>query len=223
MVETRTRKAQKAPSNKEQGASHLQHSWRQQLVAYRHHHISVAKDSLDRMLRLPLASMMTWLVIGIALALPAGFYVALSNLDVVGRGWDTSAQLSLFLSQELSPLDAAEFSNQMAKREDVARVQFISSAKALEEFQQLSGFGDVLQSLESNPLPAVVIINPNLDVTSPEELEKLLAEFQQMSQVEHAQLDLEWLQRMFAILELGSTYHSGRVGFVGRRGIAHYW
>ena len=49
--------------------------------SYASHHREVARDSLLRMLRKPLGSLATWLVIGIALALPGGLYVAIDNLE----------------------------------------------------------------------------------------------------------------------------------------------
>src|SRR5262245_2877883 len=69
--------------------------------AWRAHNKLVARDSLARLLRSPLASVMTWVVIGIALALPAGLYVLLGNVQQLSRGWDGEPQISLFLHQHV--------------------------------------------------------------------------------------------------------------------------
>ena len=62
----------------------------------RHHRLSAA-DSLQRVLDRLLSSVMTWLVIGIALALPVGLNVALDNVTTLSSGWDNPTQISLFL------------------------------------------------------------------------------------------------------------------------------
>ena len=51
----------------------------------RHHRLSAA-DSLARVMDKPLASLMTWLVIGIALALPVALDVALDNAGALSEG-----------------------------------------------------------------------------------------------------------------------------------------
>ena len=111
----------------------------------RHHRLSAA-DSLYRVLQSPIASILTWLVIGIALALPAGLNVALDNLDRLSTTWNSPAQISLFLRATVDPEEAAGLPAALEKRADVAGASFVSREKALEEFRALSGFGDVLDS-----------------------------------------------------------------------------
>ena len=72
----------------------------QRLRAWFASHRLECKQSLQRLLSMPGSSAMTWLVIGIALALPAGMYVALGNIERVSSGWDGTARVSLFLSAQ---------------------------------------------------------------------------------------------------------------------------
>ena len=67
----------------------------------RHHRLSAA-DSMARIFDNPVTSAMTWLVIGIALALPTGLDVALDNIRELSVGWDSPAQVSLFLRNLVS-------------------------------------------------------------------------------------------------------------------------
>ncbi|HKK23480.1 MAG TPA: cell division protein, partial [Pseudohaliea sp.] len=71
-------------------ASHRLSGW------VRHHRLSAA-DSLRRVLERPTASLLTWLVVGIALALPVSLALSLENLRALGGRVDTQAQLSVFL------------------------------------------------------------------------------------------------------------------------------
>ena len=50
--------------------------------------------SLGQFCRQPISSLLTSAVIGIALALPAGFYIGLENARLVSSGWDTTVQIT---------------------------------------------------------------------------------------------------------------------------------
>jgi len=83
-------------------------------------------------------------------------------------------------------------------------VTYLSREDALAEFRELSGFGDVLEQLDSNPLPAVVLVRPRQTrVMDAKQIETLRARLAAMPEVELAQLDLEWVQRLYAMMELG--------------------
>ena len=113
----------------------------------RHHRLSAA-DSLQRVLDRLLSSVMTWLVIGIALALPVGLNVALDNVTTLSSGWDNPTQISLFLKDSVSSQQARQFALEVEGREDVAATRLLAREDALAEFSSLSGFADVLASLD---------------------------------------------------------------------------
>jgi len=165
-----------------------------------HHRLSAA-DSLVRVLDNPGSSLMTWLVIGIALALPVGLNVALDNVSQVSARWDSPAQISLFLQDGVSSDRAQELGADMAAQKDVAEARFISREEALEEFRSLSGFADVLANLQENPLPNVILVTPlpTLDETA---VLLLRTELQDNPEVAEAVLDMEWLQRLNTLMEL---------------------
>lgn len=172
--------------------------------AWRAHNKLVARDSLLRLLRAPLASVMTWLVIGIALALPAGLYVLLGNVQQLSRGWDGAPQISLFLHQHVAEDEGRNLARRLGADREVANVEYLSRDDALREFRELSGFGDVLEQLDSNPLPAVILVRPRqTQVITAQQTEALRTRLAAIPEVELAQLDLEWVQRLYAMMELG--------------------
>ena len=85
---------------KARGAVTSKTSWRQAWL--RHHWISCT-DSLARMLATPLQSLLTWLVVAIALALPAALYLGLQNIQQLGENWQSSAQMSAFMKWGAKP------------------------------------------------------------------------------------------------------------------------
>ena len=67
----------------------------------------------------------------------------------------------------------------------------------------LSGFGDALKALNANPLPSVLIVKPELTATTNEQTtEKLLSKLRQLRQTDKAQLDMQWVRRLYAIMNI---------------------
>ncbi|MCW8951000.1 MAG: permease-like cell division protein FtsX [Sedimenticola sp.] len=165
-------------------------------------HLQVALASLGRLVRTPLSTLMTTLVIGIALALPSGLYLLLNNAETLSGNWDGAASISLFLTQQTSDTEAQQLATKLRQDSAVLHVQVIGRSEALEEFRQLSGFADVLESLKDNPLPALLIIEPKPAHAEPVAAEALLTRLKEIKQVEFAQLDLEWVRRFHAITEI---------------------
>ena len=166
----------------------------------RHHRLSAA-DSLHRVLANKLSTLMTFLVIGIALALPVGLNVALDNATQLSAGWESPSQISLFLRDGISADDAAALASQLEDREDIIAVQFVSSEEALTEFSALSGFADVLASVEENPLPNLLLVTPAAALEGPA-VGGLRTKLGEREEVAEAVLDMEWLQRLNSLMEL---------------------
>lgn len=145
---------------------------------------------------------MTTAVIGIALALPSGLHVVLKNAQQLSGGWDGAAQISLFLNRSVGDDEAERLAKQIQKLPQVAGVTYISRREALLEFQRLSGFGDALQALKDNPLPSVLVIRPASEASTPKATEALLERLGAYPPVDLAQLDMQWVKRLYVIMEL---------------------
>jgi len=171
--------------------------------AYFTHHLWVLVSSLGALWRTPLATVMTAAVIGIALALPTGLHVLLQNVQQLSMGWEGTAQMSLFLKSEVPEKRIQSLADKLRGWEGVAEVQYISREQALVEFRELSGFGDSLDSLDENPLPAVLVLRPTAEATEPAQMERLLDKVQTLESVDLAQLDMEWVRRLSGIIEVG--------------------
>ena len=170
--------------------------------AYFVNHLRTLIGSLGFLSRNALSSGMTMAVIAIALALPAGMYVLLANLSNVSVGWDNSAQISVFLKPGVSELQADSLANKLRLYDDIENVSLIHKDKALDEFQRASGFGDAIEALGENPLPHVLAIQPIVDPQRPDKLNHLVKELRQLNQVDIAQLDLQWVKRLYTMLEI---------------------
>ncbi len=150
----------------------------------------------------PFATLMTTAVIGIALALPSGLHVVLNNAQQISGGWDGAAQISLFLKRTVPDEEANRLARQIRKLPEVKSVSYISRTEALQEFERLSGFGDALKALQDNPLPSVLVVSPTPTASTPAATEKLLERLKNYPPVDIAQLDMQWVKRLYVIMEL---------------------
>ncbi len=183
------------------GARSARTSLGDRLRAWRHHHRDSLRDALSRMRAAPSSALMTVLVIAIALALPAGLAVLLDNARVITKGWDGNAHLSVFLEMEVDDNRQRQLADDWAGFDTVKRTEVITRAQALDEFKAMSGFGEVLEALPDNPLPPLIVVYP--DNAAPGQVEALQTRLNALPEVDNAQLDVAWVRRLHAIIELG--------------------
>lgn len=184
------------------GAGRSRSSLASLLAGYRSHHLKVAKDSARRLWQAPVASVMTWAVMGIALALPVGLLLLLASLQGVSAGWESAARVTVYLADEVSDTDARELQDRVSGRDDVAEVVMIHRDEALAEFRAESGLADALDYLDENPLPHTLLVTPVDAARTASGVDALASSLESESQVARVQVDLGWLQRLAAMTDL---------------------
>lgn len=197
-------RSMKTKRNKD-GASVAKAGAQDKVNSWLDHHKLVAQQSLQKLFKTPVASLMTWLVIAIALVLPCALYLTLENAQRLSADWDGgSAHMTLYLNDGVSDIEGQALTAQLAQRGDIETAEYISAQQALDEFKSLSGFTDVIDFLDDNPLPAVISVKPVLegdDVSAQAAL--LKEELNGLDTVDQAQLDLQWVQRLYSVMALG--------------------
>tara|TARA_A100001037_G_scaffold284208_1_gene290417 strand:+ start:817 stop:1770 length:954 start_codon:yes stop_codon:yes gene_type:complete len=169
------------------------------LASWARHHRTVAVDSLRRLLASWVNSLLTWLVIGIALALPAMMYVLLGNVSSVSAGFGGKPRVTLFLVE--SGVSAGErLRAEIAALAEVTDVRYISAAEALDDFEQRSEFEGVLETLDENPLPAVIVVTPVAD-----HVEALVDRFGADERIDSVLVDLAWVERLLLLVRLAES------------------
>ncbi len=164
-------------------------------------HLQAAVYSLGQLARNPIGSLMTVAVIGIALALPAGFYLVLDNAKRVTGSWDMTLQIAVYLKQDVSADGARELADELRQDDAIKSIKYISREDALDEFRQLSGFAEAIDALRENPLPAVLLVQPASAATDTAAFDSLLTRLQKLPAVDQAKFDRQWLQRLQAIID----------------------
>jgi len=165
-------------------------------------HLQQAIGSLGDLWRTPFSSVMTILVLGISLTLPATLHLFVKNANAISDQWDSASEISLFLKQDLNEKSARHFVERIKLYPEIASVKYISSESALADFKVMSGFGEALAYLDSNPLPATVLVTPTQRASQPQAAQELLLKLEAEKEVDQGKLDVEWLTRLQAIANL---------------------
>jgi len=165
-------------------------------------HVQTLVGSLGRLWGHPFATLLTILVIGIALALPACLHVLVQNVRTASGGWNNALDISVYMKPSASLDDAREAAERIRKRRDVDEVTVIPADDALAEFRKSSGFGEALEALKDNPLPHALVVRPDAEYREPSRVQALTEELRKIPGVDIVQLDTEWVSRFNAILDI---------------------
>lgn len=165
-------------------------------------HAQQSMASMGELWRDPVASVMTMAVLGVSLSLPAALQVLVKNAETVTQSWNNAAEISLFIKEKRSEQSIQSLMARVKAFPEVELITYINRDQALDEFQRLSGFGEALAYLDENPLPAVVTVTPSAQYASPAAARELLRKLEREPEVSFGRLDIEWLEKLQAIVKL---------------------
>ncbi len=170
------------------------------MSAYVSQHFAAFKSALRRLATSPLNTLLSLVVIGAALALPAAGWVVLDNLQHLAGNTSRTQQISVFMATDASRKDVAEVESRLR---DIAAGEwrFVSREDALKRMQATEGMAEIVAGLHKNPLPDAFFVEPT--DPQPETLERLAAIFKSWPKVAHVQLDSAWSKRFDAFLRIG--------------------
>ncbi len=164
-------------------------------------------SSLGALLQHRAGTMMTVLVLGIAILLPLGLYITLKNLDRLDLRQEEWGAMTVFIDPDIPQRELRQFVERVGARADVSTIDLVSPEQGMAEFREASGFGQSLELLEENPLPWVLMVNPVVSGADADRVQQRVDELLQFlssqAMVESVQYDLKWLQRLGRLLELG--------------------
>lgn len=164
-------------------------------------HRLALRQALARLTAKPLASLLSALVVAIALSLPALGLVLTENLGGLVRGVSGKPEISAFLKPELSAAQAQRVESRLRADKRIAALRFVPRDLALKQLAARGGFADVTGALNENPLPDAFIIEPAGDDLPL--FEAIRTALIAMPEVAHVQLDSAWVERLHAAVELG--------------------
>ena len=164
-------------------------------------------SSLGVLFKHRIGTLMTVLVLGIAMFLPLGLYITLTNLEGMNLRQDEWSAVTVFFKSGTTQTEVKRVADELEKRLQPEAVVIISPEEGMAEFRVASGFGESLDMLEENPLPWVMQISPQPGSTEQveERVGALTAFLGSVNSVEVTQFDYKWLQRLGRMMELGQA------------------
>ncbi len=163
-------------------------------------HLAAMRDALRRLAAAPLNTLLSLLVIGVALTLPSAGWLALDNLRQLIGDNPGVQQLSIFLTLDADKREVGEIESRL-RATPAGTWRFVSREEALKHLQASEGMAAIIGSLPRNPLPDAFVFTPSS--AQPEEIELLARTFGAWPKVAHVQLDSAWVHRLAALLRLG--------------------
>jgi cell division transport system permease protein len=143
------------------------------------------------------AGLLNALVIGVALALPAGGYTLLESLRGVTGRLSLEPQISVFLPLEAKRADADALGAALRRDVRIARLRFVPREQALKELAAVQGLPELAAALGRNPLPDVFVVT-----ASEESIEALASDLAKLPGVAQVQADALWARRLAALARL---------------------
>jgi len=137
-------------------------------------------------------------VIGVALALPAGGYALLESLRGLATRASLDPQVSIFLNPELKRAEAQALERPLRADRRLSKVRFIPREEALKELNAVQGLSDVTAALGKNPLPDAYVVTVRSG-----EIDLLVADLGKLPGVAHVQADTAWARRLAAVTAIG--------------------
>ena len=168
-------------------------------------HIKQAKLAYRDLLSRPIGNILTLAIIAMSLALPASLYLVGKNLTVVAAAWQAPSQISLYLVENSNENKATTLQSSLEQWPEIEGVVYISPQQGLEEFSEHSGFDRALSLLDTNPLPAVLIVTPNSEWQERSKVKELNSRLIMEPLIDEIRVDDDWLARLQALKHVAIT------------------
>lgn len=166
-------------------------------------HRREAQRAWRRLVAAPAATLLTVLVIGFALLLPALLGSLQQSLSGGLQRLQAETNLSVYLTLDLNEKEILQISEQLLTMTGVEAIERIDPSAALAQLGATTGLSEALASLTSNPLPTTLLIELASNVTPAtpvSDLARSLAQaIGQLDGVDSVTVEGAWLARLEAL------------------------
>jgi cell division transport system permease protein len=157
-------------------------------------HVQACLRAFKRIIAAPLATLISTLVIGIAIMLPLGLYSLFSNITSAASRLNTEPNVNVYLQVTAKDEEAREIEKRLQAMTNVANVKFISREAALTEMKRVASVADLLNGLDNNPLPHAFTLRPR--TTEAAALEQMRKDITALPKVDAVVMDFEWAKKL---------------------------
>lgn len=172
-------------------------------------HSQAVVNSFIYLCKQPISTGVTVVVFALTLTMPALLEVLADNSLEITQYGKNNGHISLYLDVRISDAAANTLARYVQKTKGVGEAVLKTPAEGLLELQQQEGMHDVLLNLPDNPLPYVIDVHPGPSIHTPLALENLYSRLKSLPGIEDAKFDMQWVNRLFALLDLAGRLTHG--------------
>ncbi|EKD74431.1 MAG: hypothetical protein ACD_44C00453G0009 [uncultured bacterium] len=152
-----------------------------------------------------LGSLITLWVIAITLSLPWGLLLISRYAHTIFDQWNHQAQIVLYLKPNLSQKIIYDLKTKLETNSKISAVNYISPEMGLARLERREGFKEAIAQLDENPLPPVLEIEPNSNL-SPQEIEVLAEQLRQIPVIDQDQLNINSVKQLYTVLTIAKRF-----------------
>lgn len=164
-------------------------------------HVQALAAATARLAAQPFTTVLSVLVIAIAIALPVLAAVVLKSMAAATAGLDTEPHVNVYLALDATDEEARKLEPRLRAHPDAASVRFVPREEALRELKATTHLAELLASLDRNPLPHAYTVRTR--TADAARLEALRAEWLKLPKVDQVVADFEWSERLARWVRFG--------------------
>ena len=149
------------------------------------------------------AGLLSTITIALALFVLGGFLVVTANLQRLGAEWSDSAELSVYLKDDVTPEQRQALEAALVPGDVVASREYVSKAEALTRFKKT--FGELAAAMDGagdNPLPASLEVRLRPGPGASAAVDALGNQLRQRPGVADVRFDRQWLNRVMSAITI---------------------
>ena len=155
-----------------------------------------------RISKSPGSTIFTVATVGVILSLPAGFFTVSTNLKQITEPLESSAEITVFISKTATDSQVDELLGTVQRLPEVKTAEIITEDEALEDFKSITGLHSIIEFIPDNPLPKTIIVQAHDEFSNVQTIQQLVDILRGETMVDAVEIDLLWIQRLFAIVDL---------------------
>lgn len=161
------------------------------------------REAIVNISRNKLLNMTTVAMIAVSLTIFGIFLLIYVNLNSIVRHWSDSVQIIAYLNEEPLADEQARIDARIREIPYVDTVTFVSQNDALEGLkQQLNGHEDLLEGLETNPLPASYKIRLTPRYQNLDSVQTVVESLQYIPNFNDIQYGQKWLENLTTVINM---------------------
>jgi cell division transport system permease protein len=159
------------------------------------------REALISLRRAGRSTVMSIGTVGVAFLTLGGFLLASANLQRVVEQWGSTAEMSVFLRDDVDEATRGKLGSDLGAHPSVERVEYVSKDQAMARFKtDFPELTDMAAADASNPFPASIELQLRADPASADAADRLAGELRGRAGVADVRYDREWIGRLQTVI-----------------------